>query len=74
MSGTLQTGADYLRQILKAPVYEVAAVTPLQAMPRLTQRIGNHVQIKREDRQPVHSLLAVPTIWWPVYRSHKWLE
>ncbi|MGC9461586.1 pyridoxal-phosphate dependent enzyme, partial [Vibrio genomosp. F10] len=50
-----QTGADYLRQILKAPVYEVAMVTPLQDMPRLSERLGNQVQLKREDRQPVHS-------------------
>lgn len=46
-----QSGADYLRQILRAPVYEVATVTPLQEMPRLSARIGNNVQIKREDRQ-----------------------
>ncbi len=50
-----QTGADYLRQILRAPVYEAAIVTPLQDMPRLSARIGNQVQLKREDRQPVHS-------------------
>ncbi len=50
-----QSGADYLRRILRAPVYEVATVTPLQEMPRLAARIGNNVQIKREDRQPVHS-------------------
>ena len=49
------SGADYLRDILRAPVYEVAQVTPLQAMPRLAARIGNSVQLKREDRQPVHS-------------------
>lgn len=49
------SGADYLRQILRAPVYEVASVTPLQDMPRLSERIGNQVQLKREDRQPVHS-------------------
>ncbi|CSC45916.1 threonine dehydratase [Vibrio cholerae] len=36
-------------------MYEVANVTPLQTMPRLSARIGNQVQIKREDRQPVHS-------------------
>ncbi|MEF1277956.1 pyridoxal-phosphate dependent enzyme, partial [Vibrio fortis] len=51
----LQSGADYLRQILRAPVYEAAIVTPLQEMPRLSARIGNQVQLKREDRQPVHS-------------------
>lgn len=55
MTLTQQTGADYLRQILRVPVYEVANVTPLQAMPRLSARIGNQVQLKREDRQPVHS-------------------
>ncbi|ENM5767126.1 threonine ammonia-lyase, biosynthetic [Vibrio mimicus] len=55
MGLTNQTGADYLRQILRSPVYEVANITPLQTMPRLSARIGNQVQIKREDRQPVHS-------------------
>ncbi len=53
-----QSGADYLRQILRAPVYEVATVTPLQDMPRLSARINNHVQIKREDRQP--AILTYP--------------
>ncbi len=51
----LPSGADYLRNILRAPVYEVAQVTPLQTMNRLAARIGNSVQLKREDRQPVHS-------------------
>ncbi|MEJ2766777.1 threonine ammonia-lyase, biosynthetic [Photobacterium sp. MCCC 1A19761] len=51
----LLSGADYLRDILRAPVYEVAQVTPLQTMQRLGARIGNQVQLKREDRQPVHS-------------------
>jgi len=50
-----QTGAEYLRQILRAPVYDVATVTPLQDMPRLSERLKNRVQLKREDRQPVHS-------------------
>ncbi|MBF9001064.1 MULTISPECIES: threonine ammonia-lyase, biosynthetic [Vibrio] len=55
MTATKTTGAEYLRQIIKAPVYDVAHVTPLQEMTRLSERIGNSVQIKREDRQPVHS-------------------
>ncbi|MDG3086749.1 threonine ammonia-lyase, biosynthetic [Vibrio hannami] len=50
-----KTGAEYLRHILRAPVYEVASKTPLQDMPRLSERIGNQVQLKREDRQPVNS-------------------
>ncbi|MDO6707729.1 threonine ammonia-lyase, biosynthetic [Photobacterium sp. 1_MG-2023] len=49
------SGADYLRETLRAPVYEVAQVTPLQDMERLSKRFGNRIQIKREDRQPVHS-------------------
>ncbi|KDM92005.1 threonine ammonia-lyase, biosynthetic [Photobacterium galatheae] len=49
------SGADYLRETLRAPVYEVAQVTPLQDMERLSSRLGNRIQIKREDRQPVHS-------------------
>ncbi|UIP29572.1 threonine ammonia-lyase, biosynthetic [Photobacterium sp. TLY01] len=49
------SGADYLRETLRAPVYEVALVTPLQDMERLSKRLGNRIQIKREDRQPVHS-------------------
>lgn len=49
------TGAEYLRQILRAPIYEVAQVTPLQTLTRLSERLGNHIQLKREDRQPVHS-------------------
>ncbi|WP_063644953.1 threonine ammonia-lyase, biosynthetic [Aliivibrio fischeri] len=54
-NSSYQTGAEYLRQILRAPIYEVATVTPLQDMPRLSERINNRVQLKREDRQPVHS-------------------
>lgn len=49
------TDTDYLREILCAPVYEVAQITPLQSLTRLSARINNQVQLKREDRQPVHS-------------------
>ena len=55
-NSSYQTGAEYLRQILRAPIYEVATVTPLQDMPRLSERINNRVQLKREDRQPVSLL------------------
>ncbi len=47
--------ADYLRRILLSPVYEVARVTPLQTLKKLSDRLGNHVALKREDLQPVHS-------------------
>ncbi len=49
------SGAEYLREILRAPVYDVASITPLQDMTRLSERLGNRIQLKREDRQPVHS-------------------
>ncbi|MGH6611938.1 MAG: threonine ammonia-lyase, biosynthetic, partial [Burkholderiaceae bacterium] len=46
---------DYLERILKARVYEVAIQSPLEAAPRLSRRLGNHVLFKREDLQPVFS-------------------
>lgn len=46
---------DYLEKILTAPVYDVAIETPLDAMPRLSARIGHTVLCKREDLQPVFS-------------------
>ena len=48
-------GAEYLRAVLRSPVYEVAQVTPLEKMEKLSARLGNTVLVKREDRQPVHS-------------------
>lgn len=49
------TASDYLRKILLSPVYEVAVVSPLQPMRKLSERTGNSILLKREDRQPVHS-------------------
>ncbi|SFN40835.1 threonine dehydratase [Izhakiella capsodis] len=48
-------GAEYLRAVLRSPVYEVAQVTPLQKMEKLSSRLSNTILVKREDRQPVHS-------------------
>lgn len=47
----------YARRIETAStrVYAVAQVTPLQDAPRMSQRLGNRVLLKREDLQPVHS-------------------
>jgi len=47
--------AEYLRQILLAPVYELAKLTPLAKMKKLSSRLGCKVKLKREDHQPVHS-------------------
>lgn len=56
MSDTpLQSGTDYLRAILSSKIYDLAQVTPLQKMEKLSERLGNHISIKREDRQLVHS-------------------
>jgi threonine dehydratase len=47
--------APWLRAILTAPVYDIARRTPLDAAPRLSQRLGTTVLLKREDLQPVFS-------------------
>ena len=44
-----------LREILTSRVYEVARETPLDIAPRLSQRTGSDVLLKREDLQPVFS-------------------
>lgn len=46
---------DYVRKILAARVYDVAVETPLDALPRLSGRLGGPVLLKREDLQPVFS-------------------
>ena len=46
---------DYLKMVLKAPVYDVAKQTPLHAMKAISHRLNNHVTLKREDMQPVFS-------------------
>jgi len=46
---------DYIRKILTARVYDVAIESPLDLMPRLSQRLGTDVHLKREDLQPVFS-------------------
>ena len=48
-------GADYLRRILTARVYDVAIETPLEPAPNLSRRLGARVLLKREDTQPVFS-------------------
>ncbi|MCX8682962.1 threonine ammonia-lyase, biosynthetic [Gilliamella sp. B2889] len=49
------TGADYLKATLCSAVYDVAQVTPLEHMEKLSSRLKNQVFVKREDRQLVHS-------------------
>jgi threonine dehydratase len=51
----IQAVHDYIKKILGARVYDVAIESPLDPMPRLTQRLGAKVLLKREDLQPVFS-------------------
>src|SRR5438034_10974898 len=46
---------DYLQAILTANVYDVAIESPLEVAPALSRRTGNHILLKREDKQPVFS-------------------
>ena len=45
----------YLEKILAAKVYDVAIESPLEAAPSISRRTGNHILVKREDKQPVFS-------------------
>jgi threonine dehydratase len=36
-------------------VYDVAIESPLEAAPAISRRTGNHILLKREDKQPVFS-------------------
>src|SRR5918911_1630745 len=44
-----------LHGVLTSRVYDVARETPLDVAPRLSQRLGNEVLLKREDLQAVFS-------------------
>jgi threonine dehydratase len=43
---------DYLEKILTAKVYDVAIESPLEVAPAISRRTGNHILLKREDKQP----------------------
>jgi len=45
----------YLERILTAKVYDVAIESPLEPAPAISRRTGNHVLLKREDKQAVFS-------------------
>ncbi|HXS27762.1 MAG TPA: threonine ammonia-lyase, biosynthetic [Steroidobacteraceae bacterium] len=47
--------SPYIERILKARVYDVAIESPLDPAPRLSQRLGARVLLKREDLQPIFS-------------------
>ncbi len=51
----LKLAQYYLQKILLSSVYDVAKVTPLSSLNKLSARLGCQVFLKREDMQPVHS-------------------
>ncbi len=46
---------DYLLKSLQARVYDVALESELHVAPKLSERLGHKVLLKREDQQPVFS-------------------
>ncbi len=46
---------DYLQKTLTSRVYDVAIESPLDEAKSLSRRLGHHVFLKREDKQPVFS-------------------
>ncbi|KAK6926673.1 Pyridoxal-phosphate dependent enzyme [Dillenia turbinata] len=50
-----QDAMNYLINILSSRVYDVAIESPLQHASKLSQRLGNHLWLKREDLQSVFS-------------------
>ncbi|XP_020578960.1 threonine dehydratase biosynthetic, chloroplastic [Phalaenopsis equestris] len=46
---------EYLTNILSSKAYDVAIESPLQLAPKLSQRLGVSLWLKREDLQPVFS-------------------
>jgi threonine dehydratase len=51
----MPVATDYLTRILRARVSEIAVETPLERLPRLSERLGNAVLLKREGLQPAFS-------------------
>ncbi len=47
--------SQLLHDVLKSRVYDVARETALDPAPRLSERLGNEVLLKREDLQPIFS-------------------
>lgn len=46
---------SYLTAILSSKVYDVAIESPLELAPKLSERTGSNIYLKREDLQPVFS-------------------
>lgn len=55
MSAGISSHRDYIERILRAKVYDVAIESPLDLATRLSRRLDNRIELKREDLQPVFS-------------------
>ncbi|GLT25782.1 hypothetical protein SLA2020_008910 [Shorea laevis] len=54
-NGDIINAMGYLTNMLSSKVYDVAVETPLEPAPKLSERLGINVFLKREDMQPVFS-------------------
>jgi threonine dehydratase len=54
---------EYLTNILSSKVYDVAIESPLQLAPKLSERLGVKVWLKREDLQPVRVFQIFPSFY-----------
>lgn len=51
----LKIAQGYVRDILLAPIYDIAVQTSVDRLSIMSQKLENSVFVKREDEQPVHS-------------------
>lgn len=54
------TPMEYLTNVLSSRVYDVAIESPLQLAPKLSERLGVNLWLKREDLQPV--MISIPSV------------
>ncbi|GLT67920.1 hypothetical protein SLA2020_401940 [Shorea laevis] len=54
-NGDTKNAMRYLTNILSSKVYDVAIETPLEPAPKLSERLGINIFLKREDTQPAFS-------------------
>lgn len=46
---------NFMEQVLRSRVYDLAIETPLQEAHKLGKQLGNRILLKREDQQPIYS-------------------
>lgn len=65
------TAMSYLTRILTSKVYDVAIETPLELAPKVSERLGVQMLLKREDMQPV-CMLSYFVLWMKVMSIVIW--